>query len=127
MAGRHLRNRSITFVEDSIVRRDSNVVHVISSFDSTAVNQGAETQGNFMSECEGNNADSTVTTEVGVGMSARQLQDRLTNALSTLWTDIVKIIETNNSKFHAECFNLRSDFLTITEQLIPNSMQQQRK
>jgi hypothetical protein len=69
-----------------------------------------------MSECEGNNSGSIVTTEVGVGMSTRQLQDLLTNALSTLRTDIVTIIETNNSKFQAECSNLKSDFLTITEQ-----------
>ena len=47
-----------------------------------------------MSECEGNNVDSIVTTEVGVGMSARQLQDLLTNAFS---------------KYQAECSNLRSD------------------
>ena len=116
MAGRNLRNRSITFVEDSIRRTDSNEALEINSFDNTAVNQGAETGGTVMSECEGNNADSTVTTEEGVGMSTRQLQDLLT-ALSTLRTDIVTIIETNNSKFQAECSNLRSDFLTITEQL----------
>jgi len=70
-----------------------------------------------MSECEGNNTDSIVTTEVGVGISARQLQDLLTNALSTLRTNIVTATETNNSKFQAECSNLRSDILTITEQL----------
>jgi len=40
-------------------------------------------------------------------MSTRQLQDLLTNALSTLRTDIVTIIETNNSEFEAECSNLR--------------------
>ena len=51
-----------------------------------------------------------VTTEIGVGISTRQLQDLLTNALSTLRTDIVTIIETNNSKFETECSNLRSDF-----------------
>jgi hypothetical protein len=96
MAGRHLRNRSITFVEDSTVRRDSNEVHVISSFDNTAVNQGTETEGTVMSECEGNNADSTVTTEVGVGMSARQIQDLLNNALSVFKTDFVTIIKNNN-------------------------------
>ena len=46
-----------------------------------------------MSDCKGNNPDSIVTTEVGVGMSARQLQDLLTNALSTLRTDIVTIVD----------------------------------
>jgi len=50
MAGRHLRNRSIAFVEDSIVHRDSNKVHEISSLDTTAVNQGAETEGTLMSD-----------------------------------------------------------------------------
>jgi hypothetical protein len=117
MAGRHLRNRNITFVEDSIIPRDSSEVYGIKSFDNTAVNQGAETEGTVMSECECNNADSTVTTVVGVGVSGRQLQHRLTIGLSTLRTDIVTIIDTNNSKFQAECLNLKSDFLYITEQL----------
>ena len=80
MAGRHLRNRNIAFVEDSIGCRDSNEVDEITSLDNIAVNQGAETEGTVMSECEGNNPDSIVTTEVGVGMSARQLQDLLANA-----------------------------------------------
>jgi len=101
MAGRHLRNRSIAFVENSIGRRDSYVVDEISSLYNTAVNQWAETEGTVMLECEGNNPDSIVTTEVGVSMSARQLQDLLTNAFS---------------KFQTECSNLRSDFLTFTEQ-----------
>ena len=74
MAGRHLRNRNITFVEHSNVRRDSNEVDEISSLDNTAVNQGGETEGAVMLECEDNNADSIITTEVGVGMPARQLQ-----------------------------------------------------
>jgi len=95
MAGRHLRNRSITFVEDSIVRRDSNVVHENSSYDKSAVNQGAESEVTVMSECEGNNADSTVTTEVGVGMSARQMQDLQTNRLSVFKSDFVTIIINN--------------------------------
>ena len=98
MAGRHLRNRNITFVVDSIVCRDSNVVHGIGSFDNTAVNQWAETEGIVMSVCECYNADSTVTTEVGVGMSARQLQDILNNALTVFKKVIVTIIETNNTK-----------------------------
>jgi len=55
-----------------------------------------------MSDFEDNNADSIVATEIEVGMSARQLQDRLNNALSVFKTEIVTIIETNNS-------NLRSD------------------
>jgi hypothetical protein len=55
-----------------------------------------------MSDFENNNADSIVATEIEVGMSARHLQDRLNNALSVFKTEIVTIIETNNS-------NLRSD------------------
>ena len=74
----------------------------ISSLDNTAVNQGAETEGTVMSEGEDNNTDSIVTTEVGVSMSTRQLHDLLINALSAFKTEIVTIIETNNS-------NLRSD------------------
>jgi len=49
MPGRHLRNRSITFVEDRIVRRNSNEVDEIRNFDNTAVNQGAE-EGTVMSD-----------------------------------------------------------------------------
>lgn len=37
MAGRHLRNRSITFVEDNIGGRDSNEVDGISSLDNTGI------------------------------------------------------------------------------------------
>ena len=44
MAGRHLRNRSITFVEDSIGGRDSNEVDEISGLDNTAIYQEAETE-----------------------------------------------------------------------------------
>jgi len=62
MAGRHLSNRTIAFVEDSIGRRDSNEVDEISSLYNTAVNQGAETEGTVMSECEGNNSNGIVTT-----------------------------------------------------------------
>jgi hypothetical protein len=51
MAGRHLRNRSITFVEDSIGGRDSNEADEISIFDNTAINQEAGTVGIVMSEC----------------------------------------------------------------------------
>ena len=43
MAGRHLRNRSITFVEDIIGGRDSNEVDEISIIDNIEVNQEAET------------------------------------------------------------------------------------
>jgi hypothetical protein len=63
-----------------------------------------------MSECEGNNSDSIVTTEVSVSISTRQLQDLLTNAIYTLGTDIVTIIETNNSEFKVECLNLNQIF-----------------
>jgi len=96
--GRHLRNRSITFVEGSIGGRDSNEVDEINSLYNTAINQEAETEGIVMSVCVGSNSDSIVTIEVSVGMSTRQLQDLLTNAISTLRTDIVTIIETNDSK-----------------------------
>ena len=59
MAGRHLRNWSITFLGDSIGPRDSNEVHEIGSLDSIAVNQEGETVGrNVMSECAGNNSGS---------------------------------------------------------------------
>jgi len=97
--------------------RDNNEVDKTVSLDNTAINQDAETKGIVMLECEVNNFDNVVTTEGSVGMSATQLQGLPTNAISTLRTDIVKLIETDNSKFQVECSNLKSDFLTITEQL----------
>ena len=61
-------------------------------------------------------------------MSTRQMQDLLSSAITTLradiltitetkFQDVVKLIETNNSRFKAECSSLRSSFLVITEQL----------
>jgi hypothetical protein len=60
-------------------------------------------------------------------MSTRQMQDLLSSAITTLradivtitetkFQDVVKMTETNNSKFQAECTSLRSSFLAITEQ-----------
>ena len=106
MAGRHLRNRSITFVEGNIGGRDSNKVDEISSLNNTAIYQEAEKEGIVMAECEGNNSNSIITNEVSVGMSTRQLQDLLTNAFFTLRSDIV-------TKFQVECSNLRADFLLL--------------
>ena len=93
MAGRHLRNRSITIVEDKIERKGSNEVDVINSLKSAAVNQEVATEETDIPEREGNNSDSMVSNEVGVCRSTRQLQDLLTNAFSALRADIVTIIE----------------------------------
>jgi hypothetical protein len=65
-----------------------------------------------MSEYEGSNSDSIITTETSVSMTTRQLQDLLNNVITTLradivtmtetkFQDIVTIVETNNSKFQA--------------------------
>ena len=67
-----------------------------------------------MSGCEGSNSDSIVTTEVGVGMSTRQRQDLLTNALSTLRTDIVTIID---SKLQAVTENITAKIRQENEKL----------
>jgi hypothetical protein len=72
-----------------------------------------------MSECEDNNSDSTVTSEVSVGMSTRQMQALLTNVVTTLRTDIVTMIETNDSKFQT-VFKSKIKFLTITKHLDSN-------
>jgi len=103
MAGRHLRNRNITFVEDSIGGRDSNEVDETSSFDNTVVNQEAETEENVTEECEYINSDSIVTTKVDVCMSTRQLYDLLTNVISTLRADITANLE---SKLQAATENI---------------------
>jgi hypothetical protein len=69
MAGRNLRNRSITSVDGG---RSSNEVDEYSSLGNTTLNREAETEGTVMSEYEGNNSDSTVTTETSVGMTTEQ-------------------------------------------------------
>ena len=88
-------------------------------------------QKEVLCQFEGNNADSTVTTEVRVGMSTRQLQNILNNALSTLRTDIVTLTETNNSKFQAECLNLKLDLdsklQAATENITANIRQENEK
>jgi hypothetical protein len=114
MAGRHLRIRSVTFVEDSIGGRDSNEVDETSSLDNTVVNQEAETEGNVTADCECNNSDSIVTTEVGVGMSTRQLYDLLTNAISTLRADITANLE---SKLQAATENITAKIQQEDEKL----------
>ena len=48
-------------------------------------------------------------------MSIRQLQDLLTNIITTLRTDIVTMMETSNSTFEAEYSNLTSNFVTVAE------------
>jgi len=81
----------------------------------TAVNQEVETARNLvLSGTEDNNSESAVKTDVSVRTSARKLQDLLTNAIVTLTVTITK---TNNSKFQAECSNLRSDIVTLTRSL----------
>ena len=93
MAGRNLRNWSITFIEDSTGGRSSNEVNEFSSLSNTTINQEAETEGIVMLEPEGNNSDSIVTTEMSVSMITRQLQDLLNNVITTLRAD-VKMTET---------------------------------
>jgi hypothetical protein len=81
MAGKHLRNRNIAIVEDFSGCADNSEVDEVSCLDDTSVNQGPETERTVMPENEYNNGDSIIATEVGVGMSSRQLQDILTKAL----------------------------------------------
>ena len=103
MTDRHLRNRSVTIVEDKIERKSSNEVDVISSLENAAVNQEIEAEKSVMSEREGNHSDSMVSTEVGVCMSTGQLQDLISNAISVLRTDIVEIIEKKETSSVYDC------------------------
>jgi len=93
MAGKHLRNRNIAVVENISGCADNSEVDEVSCLEDTTVNQGPETERTVMPENEENNAGSIITTEVGVGMSPRQLQDILTKALSTLRTDITEQLD----------------------------------
>ena len=53
MAGRHLRNRSISIVEDSTCDKDSNDVDKSSIIENTAIIQEAATDRSVVvSECE---------------------------------------------------------------------------
>jgi hypothetical protein len=70
-----------------------------------------------MSGTEDKNSDSTVTTDVSVGMSARQLQNLLTSVIATLKTDTLTMSKTTDSKLKAECTNLRADIVTLTGNL----------
>ena len=81
VAGKHLCNRNIAVVENISGCADNSEVDGVSCLDDTTVNQGPETERTVMPENEDNNAGSIITTEVGVGMSSRQLQDILTKAL----------------------------------------------
>jgi Skp family chaperone for outer membrane proteins len=120
MAGRHLRNRSIIFVEDNIGGRDSNEVDEISSFDNTAINQEAETVGIVMSEYEVNNSDTIVSTEVSVGMLTRKLQDLLTNAIYTLRSALLTVTEQLDSKLQAATENITAKIQQENEKLTQN-------
>jgi hypothetical protein len=118
MAVRHAHNQGITVVDDRTGGRGSNKVNVFSSLDNTAVNQEVErVRTHVMSGSEDKNSDSTVTTDVSVGMSARKMQDLVTNVIATLRTDTVTMTETTYSTFQAECSNLRSDIVTLTGSL----------
>jgi hypothetical protein len=118
MAGRHLRNGSITVVRDRTGGRESNKVDKIRSLDNTTVSQEEETEGTVViAEFECSNSDGTVTTDVSVGVSTRQLQDLLADVITTVRTDIVTVMETNNSSFEAEYSNLTLNFVTIAERL----------
>jgi hypothetical protein len=66
-AGRHIRNRIITVVEDRIEDRGSTEVNGINNLDNNAVNQAVETVRTVvMSGREGKNSDSTVTADVTI-------------------------------------------------------------
>jgi hypothetical protein len=114
-AGKHLRNRIITVVEDRTEDWGSNEFNEINSLDNSAVNQEVESDRTIMSGCEGKYFDSTVTTDV----SLCQLGSCKTmiNVIATITTDIVTMIETANFKLQAECSNIRWDFITIAESL----------
>ena len=78
MAGWHLRNRSISIVEDSTCDKDSNDVDESSIIENTAIIQEAATDRSVVvSECEG-----TVITETSVSMLARQMQELLNSAIN---------------------------------------------
>lgn len=118
MAVRQVRNQGITGVDDRTGGRGSNKVNVFSSLDNTAVNQEVETvRTHVMSGSEDKNSDSTVATDVSVGMSASKMQDLVTNVIAILRTDTVTMTETTYSKFQAESSNLRSDIVTLTGSL----------
>ena len=128
MARKHLRNRNVTSVEDS------NEVNEISNIDRGGVDHEAGTVGSGMRVCESNNPDGTVTTEVSVGMSNRQLQDLLANAISTLneqldskfqaatesitakiTAEISAKIQQENEKLYNEVRELSNDIRTLRD------------
>jgi hypothetical protein len=129
MAGKHLRNRNITGLEDSTCDKNNDEGNNTNNDKDSMIDREAEIDRSVvMAESETDKSVSTLTTEASVSMSTKQMQDLLSSAITTLradivtvtetkFQDIVKIIEANNSKFQAECSSLRASFLTITEQL----------
>jgi len=115
MAVGNLCNRSITFVEDSTGGRSSNEVNEFSSLGNATVNREAETKGTVMSEYEGNNSDSIITTETSVDMTTRQLQDLLNNVITTLRADIVTLTETKFQDIVTMAESKFQDIVTMIE------------
>ena len=132
MAGKQLRNRNVTSVEDDLSSKNSSETDKFSNIDSGEANHEVNTEESGMSVCESNDSGGTVTEEVSVSMSARQLQDLLTSAISTLTeqldskfqeatesitakitTEISARIQQENEKLHCEVRELANDIRTL--------------
>jgi len=120
MAGMHLRNRSISIVEDSTCDKDSNDVDESSIIENTAIIQEAATDRSVVvSECEG-----TVITETSVSMLARQMQELLNSAINNLREDIINITET---RFQDIVTKLDSKLQAATENITAKIQQENEK
>ena len=127
MADKHLRNRSIAITEDKLEHKGSNKVDVINSPKSMVVNQEIETEETNIPEHESNQSGSMVVKEIGTCRSTSQLQDLITNAIAALRTDIVMIIEKNNSEIQVECSKLRLELATATASITTKIEQENEK
>lgn len=128
MAGKQLRNRNVTSVEDDLSSKNTSETDKISNIGNSEANHEVNTVEAGMLVNESNDAGDTVTEEVSVSTSTRQLQDLLTSAISTLTeqldskfqaatesitTEISARIQKENEKLHSEVRELANDIRTL--------------
>ena len=108
-------------------RKGSNKVDVINSLKNAVANQEVVTEETDIPEHESNHSSSMVVNEIGTCRSTSQLQDLITSAIAALRTDIVMIIEKNNSEIQVECSKLRLELATATASITTKIEQENEK
>jgi len=127
MAEKNLRNRSIAIIENKIEHKGSNKVDMSNNPKNVVVNQEVETEGTNIPGHESSNSGCRVVNDIDSYRSTSQLQELITSAIAALRTDIVMIIERNNSEIQVECSKLRQELATATENITTKIEQENEK